>query len=355
MKNRSEHGTPLLRIAVGLLVVSVVVLCTVFPSLGGPRNPRMRVGSANLGSGPSAVELRKTLPDDVVGVALNSILVGKDSDVGGSLIVNTISPGPIFLDEGVHIAVDRDATVGDLQASTVDLDRKAAAGVICSDDLTAHGQATFSGGDPDSYSNADPAPCDDQPPIVETLPLFESASPGPSDLDVLSGSQTISGGSSFKDITVGGSATLVFAGGTTARGDAYSAESISLGQDAKLLFEGATDLLVSDTFDTQKNAEVRPCEATDTECDEQQAGSFPTASQIVVFVDGANPTPDDPNSVPHPANVGQQNTARANFYVRDGTFQQTVDGPRELYKAMSSLPGSSALMAAVLITPGTAG
>ena len=213
MKNRSKQRTPLSRAAVGLLVVSVVVLCMVIPSLGGPRNPRMRVGSAGThSSGTGSVE---SLPakaaspgvEKAAVLATNSVWLAPGARViSGDVVVNDASPGPTLdVLQGNELLVDFFAKTpagSALQADsikvrvTADVDGN----VFCNDLDDGTGTLT-----------CQPLPL----PVFDSLPPFEEGDvrSGVDDVEVdVEGPMVLPEGD-YGDIIVEDYGTLTFTGG----------------------------------------------------------------------------------------------------------------------------------------------
>ena len=296
MKHRSKHGTPLSRVAVGLLAVAFVVVCTVLPSLGGPRNPRMRVGSANIGSAGSVegAAVKASLPAGTALVSTNGIILKANAAVTGDIVVNQ-DGSPPFLSSAVEdVTFDRGASVtGDLYGNDIQLKKNCG---------VTGGTIFVNNFDNDCNSTAPTAAYG--APVFGELPAFSEGTPGGADV-IVEGGQVVTltptesqGG--IIDVKNGGK--LIFEGGT------YDYEMFDTRSNAIVEFTEPTILRISGLFDVDPGSTFGP-----------QAGSGINASDITVYVAGAG---DPPPSTDLPAiELSRDSFVDANFYSPNGTFR----------------------------------
>lgn len=140
-------------------------------------------------------------------------------------------------------------------------------------------------------------------PLVATLPEFKNASPGTQDITVpQNGSQALQPGN-YRDITVKKNGVLTFTGGV------YHLNSFNGGDNAQILFQGASEVRVAGKFDTDQGTYLGPQDTTTL-----------SASQIVFYVAGINGSTGNLGATPKAAQIGIANTVKANFYVPNGTL-----------------------------------
>lgn len=136
-----------------------------------------------------------------------------------------------------------------------------------------------------------------QPLPVSPMPAFPTITPGTTDVSVgINQTQTLGPGS-YRNITVQTNGTLTLSGGT------YQITSLSLGANAKVLFQTASEVRVKNGMTGNANNVIGP------------HSSVPTlqASQIVFYVEGA----DSPSAVV--VDIGTNTTVKANIYAPNGT------------------------------------
>jgi len=140
-------------------------------------------------------------------------------------------------------------------------------------------------------------------PLVATLPEFKNASPGTQDITVpQNGSQALQPGN-YRDITVKKNGVLTFTGGV------YHLNSFNGGDNAQILFQGASEVRIAGKFDTDQGTYLGPQDTTTL-----------SASQIVFYVAGINGSTGNLGATPKAAQIGIANTVKANFYVPNGTL-----------------------------------
>ncbi len=140
-------------------------------------------------------------------------------------------------------------------------------------------------------------------PVFATLPAFQSASPGSTDVNVaVNGSLTLAPGS-YRDLNVGRKATVTFTGGT------YHFRSIQVDREAKLFFSAASGIRVQQKMSTGITVTIGP-----------GSGSSATAASIVFYVGGINGTSGTLAATPKAVEVGSDNVVSANIYAPNGTL-----------------------------------
>jgi hypothetical protein len=140
-------------------------------------------------------------------------------------------------------------------------------------------------------------------PVFATLPAFQSASPGSTDVNVaINGSSTLAPGS-YRDLIVGRKATVTFTGGT------YHFRSIQVDREAKLFFSSASGIRVQQKMSTGIQVAIGP-----------GSGSSATAASIVFYVAGINGTTGTLAATPKAVEVGSSNVVSANIYAPNGTL-----------------------------------
>lgn len=135
------------------------------------------------------------------------------------------------------------------------------------------------------------------------FPEFRTSIPG--SLDVIvpqNGSQALQPGN-YRDITVKKNGVLTFTGGV------YHLNSFNGGDNAQILFQGASEVRIAGKFDTDQGTYLGPQDTTTL-----------SASQIVFYVAGINGSTGNLGATPKAAQIGIANTVKANFYVPNGTL-----------------------------------
>ena len=292
MKDRNKHRTPLSRTAVGLLVVSVVVLCMVIPSLGGPRNPRMRVGSAKLGA-PDSVETQKpkTFVDGfqtIVIFASNSVQTRQDAVVSsGDVVVNrapaeegtpillglreldlgkqTVTPSTFFL-KADRIRVRQDAVV-DSDLFCNDISGPGSGGLSCRPTTLP---AFTLLPDFSEYRVATEPPA---PPVVDVTVKKNKT-------------ETIDEGD-YNDVKVKEQGKLKLTGGI------YNFRSLDLKLQAEVVALAPTEIRILERFSGDQESVVK-------------GGSGVGADEVVLFVGGINGTDGALGSNPKAVDIGVQ-------------------------------------------------
>ncbi|GJQ22167.1 MAG: hypothetical protein HBSIN02_25220 [Bacteroidia bacterium] len=140
-------------------------------------------------------------------------------------------------------------------------------------------------------------------PLVSALPEFMSATPGTTNITVPEGgTQTLTPGS-YGNILVRKDGTLVLTGGE------YHFNSFDTGDNARILFQGVSEVRIAQRFDTDQGAYIGPEDTTSL-----------TADKIVFYVSGINGSSGTLSALPKAAQIGIANTVKANFYVPNGTL-----------------------------------
>ncbi|MEP0822518.1 MAG: hypothetical protein HRF44_06685, partial [Ignavibacterium sp.] len=116
------------------------------------------------------------------------------------------------------------------------------------------------------------------------------------------GSQALQPGN-YRDITVKKNGVLTFTGGV------YHLNSFNGGDNAQILFQGASEVRIAGKFDTDQGTYLGPQDTTTL-----------SASQIVFYVAGINGSTGNLGATPKAAQIGIANTVKANFYVPNGTL-----------------------------------
>jgi len=233
-------------------------------------------------------------------VAINSVLLKKNTHVTGDVVVNDASAGPT-LASGFELAVNQGAAVtGGLQADTILLDHGASvSGGVSYNGLTNNGAATG--------ALSTPLPL----PVFAMFPAFHTAVLRPAAADVFVGpleTRTLPAGD-YGVIEVAGTGTVVFAGGLY---NVRAIQTASAGSCAipcrSLSFAAPADVRVAERLDAGSDAFVGPA-----------AGSGVAASQIIFYVGGIDGTSGILGSLPRAVNFGRGSTVQANVYAPNGT------------------------------------
>jgi Bacterial Ig domain len=140
-------------------------------------------------------------------------------------------------------------------------------------------------------------------PVFTTLPVFNAATPGASDVNVANnGTRTLAAGS-YRDLIVGRKATVTFTGGV------YHFRSIRIDREAKLFFSAASEIRVQQKVSTQTLTTIQPA-----------AGATITGANILFYVGGVNGTGGGLAETPKAVEIGTDNVIRANVYAPNGTI-----------------------------------
>jgi len=131
-------------------------------------------------------------------------------------------------------------------------------------------------------------------PVYSSLPPFNEAPAGTEDKTVLKNQTLTLAPGDYRDIKVKEKGTLIFSGGI------YNLRKLDAKEEAKLLFNAASEVRIEEKFSAGEKSVVGP-----------KNGSGISASDIVFYVKGT-----DPNA----AKFGEKNKTKANFYVPNGTL-----------------------------------
>jgi hypothetical protein len=141
-------------------------------------------------------------------------------------------------------------------------------------------------------------------PLDVPLPEFPTPAPGTEDYDIPQGETLILDAGSYGEILVRANATLIVTGGT------YHLENLDLGYpNARVLFEGPTDVFINNRLGPGQNAVIGPDE-----------GSGISARDIRIYVNGINGSTGNLGATPKAAQIGYDNTLKANIYAPHGTL-----------------------------------
>jgi hypothetical protein len=144
------------------------------------------------------------------------------------------------------------------------------------------------------------------PPAGEagsSLPEFKSSSPGTQNITVQTNKEQYLQPGNYGNIDVKMNGKIIFAGGD------YNIKNLNAGFNAKLLFQSASDIRISDKFDSNEGSYIGP---KDT--------AVLTAKEIKFYVAGINGTAGTLSASPKAAKIGIKNKVKANFYVPNGTL-----------------------------------
>ena len=138
------------------------------------------------------------------------------------------------------------------------------------------------------------------------LPAFQQANLGeePADVAVGIGQEMSLDAGNYADITVARNAEIVFTGGV------YNIGSIIAQRNSTLRFPAPAEIRVLGRFSIGRNSRLGP-----------GPNSTASASSIRLDIGGPNQDPNDPNSQPFAAQIGQGSNIKANFFVPNGTLR----------------------------------
>jgi hypothetical protein len=140
-------------------------------------------------------------------------------------------------------------------------------------------------------------------PLVSALPEFKTATPGTIDITIpQGGTQTLAPGS-YRDIRVRRNGTLILTGGE------YHFNSFDTGDNARIMFQTASDVRIAQKFDSDQGSYIGPEDTTSL-----------SADKIVFYVAGINGSSGTLSATPKAAQIGIANTVKANFYAPSGTL-----------------------------------
>jgi hypothetical protein len=235
----------------------------------------------------------KDVLGNVAVLGTHSVWLQSGADVlSGDVIANDAGSAPFLSSTEVSIASSATTAAGwDVQGHRVTI----ASGATVASDVYSN-QLANSG----SVSGAQYTPL--SLPVFATLPAFQSASPGSTDINVASnGTRTLAPGS-YRDLIVGRRATVTFTGGV------YHFRSIRTDREAKLFFSGGSEVRVQQRVSTNTLTVIGP-----------SSGSV-TAASIVFHVAGVNGTSGGLSATPKAVEIGTDNTVSANLYAPNGTL-----------------------------------
>ena len=259
--------------------------------------------------------------DEIAIFAFNSVFIQKDSTVTGDLVANSESAGPTLNGGHDEVALKKNITInGDVKGHTIDVDR----------DTTIQGNVTYvelrlkKGARITGTQTVAPPPYTDVPEFLTASPGTVDVTAGPLETVVLgdegfcsvttatecaSAAQCPAGETcqrapvtSYNDIQLAGG-TVIFSGGGT-----FNARSIS-GTGA-VRFDAPTALRLAGRVNLGVGSSVGP-----------SAASGIGASDIVLFVGGANGGAGGPLDPPFAFSVGPAGTVEANVYAPNGTIE----------------------------------
>ena len=132
-------------------------------------------------------------------------------------------------------------------------------------------------------------------PVVQFLPLFQSALPGTQDVSVNTGqTRTLSAGA-YRNLSIKEGGKVIFAGGT------YHFSSIDAKGKSSLSFTGASDIRILTTLTVGEKAVVGPALSAQI-----------SAAEIVFYIEGSTRKTDA-------VSIGGSSTIDANFYAPFGS------------------------------------
>lgn len=245
-------------------------------------------------SAPGLVELRPVSGSALVAGIADAAVVGIhgvsfDRDV---LVVGDVVANEAGADWDVRI--DRDGRVeGDVAGDRVRLDRGVAVlGTVASNQLSA-GKATIG-------STSSPLAL----PVFSMLPPLGASVPrdGAAAVFVGSGQVLELDAGDYDDVTVAGGGTLILTGGL------YQVAGISVGNGARLLYRGGSDVRVAGRLAVGSDAEVGP-----------ETGSGLDGSATIFSIGGIDGADGVLGSSPRAVEVGARSTVRGNLHAPDGS------------------------------------
>ncbi|GJQ22123.1 MAG: hypothetical protein HBSIN02_24780 [Bacteroidia bacterium] len=140
-------------------------------------------------------------------------------------------------------------------------------------------------------------------PLVTSMPGFKPATPGSMNITVPQDGQQVLSSGAYGDILVRRNGTLTLTGGL------YHFNSFNTGDNARILFQGASEIRIAQKLDTDQGSYIGPEDTTSM-----------TADQIVFYIGGINGSNGNLTATPKAAQIGIANTVKANFYVPNGTL-----------------------------------
>ncbi|HSR19104.1 MAG TPA: hypothetical protein VLM39_13505, partial [Ignavibacteriaceae bacterium] len=144
------------------------------------------------------------------------------------------------------------------------------------------------------------------PPAGEagsTLPEFKSSSSGTQNITVQTNKEQVLQPGSYGNIEVKMNGRLIFTGGS------YNIKNLNAGFSTKLIFQSASDIMISEKFDSNEGSYIGPQDTT-----------VLSAKEIKFYVSGINGTAGTLSAAPKAAKIGIKNKVKANFYVPNGTL-----------------------------------
>ncbi|HSR67473.1 MAG TPA: hypothetical protein VLU25_05985 [Acidobacteriota bacterium] len=243
---------------------------------------------------------------DVAILGTNSVAIGRDASVTGSVVANEASPGPT-LEDTWEASLGRSATIdGDLSGDSVETERNS----------TVTGTVFYNELDPNDASlggQSTPLAL----PVFDPLPDFFAAQVrvDAPDVFVAEGQTLTLAAGEYGDVTIDG--VLVLSGGN------YNIRSIAPGTAGggqcpfpcrSIEAEAPVDVRLLERFDVGLNARVGPA-----------AGSGISARNIIFYVGGSNGGTGGPDDLPAAATAGKGSSVEANFYAPDGTVLMDKD------------------------------
>lgn len=227
--------------------------------------------------------------------ATNSILIKQKADIlSGYVGVNGATPGP-YLDTGAQLSIGNSSTTSDIEevfGNSISIGRSAVIGgnVYCN---TLDNDGTVIGDITTEYTF----------PGITDFPVFQSAAPGTEDITVNMNESLILNPADYGTVTVKKNGVITFTGGT------YNFQSMKIGNNTKLLFQAATDVLIANKFEIGQKSFIGSDDGMDI-----------AASEIVFYIEGINGTTGTLKAKPKSADIGQNSTVNANFYAPNGTL-----------------------------------
>ncbi len=249
--------------------------------------------------------------------ASNSVWLQKGAQLlSGNALVNEASPGPTLNSE-VEFSVARDVLTHPSPSDQ---------GMLKADSFAIGGGSVIGSDSQDTIAYNDlfnqgtilatQIPTLSLPVIpLSSLPPFQSAVPGASDVVVPKNGMVAIAPGGYRDILIANGGIVLFQTATTLGPAVFDVRSISGGNDVQLRFESRTEVRAADKFNLGKTSFVGP----DT--------SAISAGDIIFHVAGVNGSTGALSAAPESVRIGQSSTIRANFYAPNGTIfmQSSVD------------------------------
>ena len=251
-------------------------------------------GQGGTATGTVTMTVKDAL-ERVAVLGTHGVWIQTGADVlSGDVIANQAGAAP-FLDGGSsEVAIAGSVTTPsgyDVQGDSVNV---ASGATVASDAF--YNQITGTG----TITGAQASPLN--LPVFATLPAFNTATPGASDVNVANnGTRTLAAGA-YRDLIVGRKGTVTFTGGI------YHFRSIRIDREAKLFFSATSEIRVQQKVATQTFTTIQPA-----------AGASITGADILFYVAGVNGTGGGLNETPKVVEIGTDNTIRANVYAPNGT------------------------------------